>query len=121
MSEVDPSATPMLPVPASERDKILLTHRLSMENRVYADRWESCCGLIVDRRLVVYLGQLVSIAAIMAFCIYQLITIDSCPDKQGYMSLLTLLIGLLCPSPVIPSNRQPTASRGDATGAPLQP
>ena len=116
MSESDPTVNPMLPVSASEstRNKIL-SHRLSMENRVYADRWESCCGMTVDRRLIVYLGQLVCIAGIMGFCVYQLITIDSCPDKQAYVGLLTLLIGLLCPSP-----GRPTASR-EATGTPLQP
>jgi hypothetical protein len=74
----------------------VLEHKIDVENE--DNRWKSCC-LDVDRRAVQYFSQLSIIAGTMIFCIYQLIEIPTCEGQQAYIGLLTMLIGILVPSP----------------------
>ena len=107
----------LLPRQSSGKTKaMVLNHKMEMESLTYRDTWRSCCGLIIDRRLLMYLAQILMIAGIMIFCICQLLRLKQCADQQAYLSLLMLLIGILCPSPVIsssksgPSNIQPVVA-----------
>lgn len=64
------------------------------------DKWESCC-FSCDRRVIQYFTQMTILSAVMGFCMYQLITNDSCEAQTGYTGLLTLLLGLIVPAPSI--------------------
>jgi hypothetical protein len=63
------------------------------------NRWRSCCGMVLDRRLVMYSTQMTMIGLTMMFCVRQLTILDTCNDQQSYIGLLTLLLGLVIPSP----------------------
>jgi len=65
------------------------------------DTWGCCSGSKIDKRATVYFTQISIIVLTLAFCIYQLINLDSCEAQTTYIALLTLLIGLVFPSPVI--------------------
>ena len=62
--------------------------------------WHSCC-LTADKHFVMYVTQIAVILLIIIFCIYQLLTLRECIHQITYTSLLTLLIGLVIPSPAI--------------------
>ena len=61
--------------------------------------WRSCCGLKLDKNAVQYFTTIGIITGIMAFAIYKLSTNESCENQTAYMGLLTLLLGILAPSP----------------------
>lgn len=84
----------------------IIAHKLHMEDREYGDIWRSCCGLLIDRRLLTYLAQLLIIILIISFCIVQLIRLEECSGQQAYLGLLTLLIGILCPSPALVKDKR---------------
>ncbi len=60
--------------------------------------WRSCC-LRVDKSMCIYLTQIGLIVGVMCFCIVQLLLKPDCVSQTMYLSLLTLLIGLVIPSP----------------------
>ena len=60
--------------------------------------WKSCC-LSMDRRAVQYFTQLAVISSVMSLCIYKLATDGSSEVQTSFTGLLTLLIGVLIPSP----------------------
>ena len=60
--------------------------------------WRSMC-LTMDKNVVQYFTTIIIICGIMAFAIYKLSTNESCENQTAYMGLLTLLLGILAPSP----------------------
>ena len=62
--------------------------------------WHSCC-LTADKDFCMYITQITLISFVILFCIYQLLTLKECIYQTVYTSLLTLLIGLVIPSPAI--------------------
>jgi hypothetical protein len=78
--------------------KRILQHKMDIEDEKYANTWTSCC-VTLDRRAVQYFTQIVIIGGAMCFSILQLYRNESCENQQAYLGLLTLLIGLLMPSP----------------------
>lgn len=63
-------------------------------------KWKSCC-LSADKSFVMYITQLSMILLVICFCIAQLLTKSDCATQTTYVGLLTLLIGLVIPSPAI--------------------
>lgn len=63
-------------------------------------RWKSCC-LSADKSFVMYITQLSMILLVICFCIAQLVTKSDCATQTTYVGLLTLLVGLVIPSPAI--------------------
>jgi hypothetical protein len=78
--------------------KRILQHKMDIEDERYANTWTSCC-ITLDRRAVQYFTQIIMIGGTMAFSISQLYRHESCENQQAYLGLLTMLIGLLMPSP----------------------
>ena len=76
----------------------IIDHTLETENKKNDNTWKSMC-LTMDRRAVQYFTQISIIAGIMCFCILQLASDDRCESQQLYIGLLTLLIGVIAPSP----------------------
>ena len=60
--------------------------------------WRSLC-FEVDARAVGYFSQLAVLLMVMAFCAYQLATIDDCTVTQYYGGLLSFALGVIVPSP----------------------
>ena len=77
---------------------MILKHQLEAEDQKKKNTWNSCC-IVADRRAIQYFTQIVIIAAVMLFTIYQLRTIDTCESQSVYIGLLTMLIGVLIPQP----------------------
>ena len=84
--------------PQMTTSRRVLEHKIQTENVNQDTTWKSCC-LLMDRRAVQYFTQVTVISSVMAFCIYQLVTNETCEAQTGYTGLLTLLIGVLVPSP----------------------
>ena len=60
----------------------------------------SCC-FELDRKATVYFSQLIICVMLMVFCMVQLVMKDECEAQQIYIGLLTMVIGLVLPSPMI--------------------
>lgn len=69
-------------------------------SKIHPFIWKSCCGLTVDKRLVLFLTQFIISFTIVVFSMVQLTIRDSC-DNQIYIGLITTILGLFCPSPSI--------------------
>ena len=61
--------------------------------------WRSA-WVLMDKNAVQYFTTIGIITGIMGFSIYKLSTNESCESQTAYMGLLTLLLGILSPSPV---------------------
>ena len=77
-----------------------LEHKIIMEEKEQENTWKSCCGLSAHSAPVQYFTTIFIISGIMAFCIYKLCINLTCESQTAYMGLLTLLLGILAPSPV---------------------
>ena len=73
------------------------------ENITVPKLWRSCC-VEIDRDAVVYITGFSLITATMSFCFHQLIVLKDCHSQQAYLSVLTLILGVLLPSPMIKRN-----------------
>ena len=62
--------------------------------------WKSCC-FTIDRGFCQFICQYIFILIIITVCIYQLVTLKDCVHQQAYIGLLTLIIGIILPSPKI--------------------
>ena len=80
--------------------RIALEHKIEIENNEQEKTWKSCCGLQAHSEPIQYFTTIAIISGIMVFCIYKLNTNESCESTTAYMGLLTLLLGLVSPSPV---------------------
>jgi hypothetical protein len=70
-----------------DEKKIILEHEIKVQDETYD-----------NKRAVQYFSQISIISFIIMFNIYQLLTLHECSSQVPYMSLLTFLIGLLCPN-----------------------
>jgi hypothetical protein len=68
------------------------------KEKQFENTWKSCC-LIVDRRAVQYVTQIIIIIGVIIFCVERIITLNQC-DGHAYMSLLAFLLGIILPGPV---------------------
>ena len=60
--------------------------------------WNSCC-FNLNKNFVKFSVQVFISLIILALSCYKLIIIDSSEDKSTYISLITLILGVYCPSP----------------------
>lgn len=69
--------------------------------------WQSLC-LTTDKAAAVYFTTFTLILIVVGFCFYQLIHKPDCSDQQAYLSVLTMILGVVLPSPVMAQQRQRT-------------
>ena len=98
MNAEPPEAAVMLVKRSESVERRILDHALKAEDTHADNTWKSMC-LEMDRRAVQYFTQISIIGSVMIFCIFKLTTDTSCVAQQAYTGLLTLLIGILAPSP----------------------
>lgn len=95
--ECSPNATPEV------RMRVLderIKERRNKQDHELNDRWQSCC-FTCDKRVITYFTQVGVITGIIIFCMVQLVNHESCEYQTTYVGLLTLLVGLIIPSPAI--------------------
>jgi hypothetical protein len=93
---IEPHETPRLGSGSLERR--VITHKLELEDKEFDTIWRSAC-FTLDKRATIFFTQIGIIVMVMAFAIYQLLSTPSCEGQQAYLGLLTLLLGLVVPSP----------------------
>ena len=64
------------------------------------NRWRSCC-FTADKRVIVFISQLLISLLVICFCLRQLIYSTTCETDQLYTGLLSLILGTWLPSPRI--------------------
>lgn len=63
-------------------------------------QWHSCCtGKSTDSRLLRFVSQYSIMFMVIIFCLYELNQSKTCEDTTTYISLLTLILGVILPSP----------------------
>ena len=80
----------------------ILNHKIEVEDKKYENEWGTCCGQL-DKRCLIYGVQMSLVFLIMGFCIFKLNTALDCNESQTFLGLLTMLVGLVLPSPRISS------------------
>ena len=69
------------------------------------DMWKSCC-FTIDKGSTIFFSQITICTLVISFCMYMLIHSKSCERDQLYSGILTLILGVLIPSPrVLPVRR----------------
>ena len=91
------------PIPLQPREPSAVTaHKIAVEDEerrfVHATTWRSCC-LTVDKRALLYFGQMGIGIVIIAFCLAMLIKNENCETFSRYSPLLTFIIGIMLPAP----------------------
>jgi hypothetical protein len=61
--------------------------------------WRSCCGMKLDKRVVVFTSQFIIALMIVIFSLFQLSISNDCNHNQLYTGLLTMIVGIFLPSP----------------------
>ena len=70
-----------------------------IKNLDEASQWRSCCcKKSTDSRLLKYATQYALIFSVFIFCLAML-TKGRCDDRGTYLNLLSLLIGIVLPTP----------------------
>jgi len=98
------SNMPMPSTTAASKDlvKIQMQHDMKMHDEQlqfeHTTYWESCC-LRFDKRAVSYFGQMTIGIGIITFCITMMAMNDDCATFSRFSPLLTLVVGILLPSP----------------------
>ena len=99
-----PIQTPrrLRPAPLQREPAAVTAHKFAVEDDErrfqHETTWRSCC-LTVDKRALLYFGQMGVGILIIAFCISMLIMDDSCNSFARYSPLLTLVVGIMLPAP----------------------
>jgi hypothetical protein len=68
------------------------------QQSIIENNWKSCC-LTVDKRAVLFFSQLSISILVILFCCFQLIRLENCEAQSLYSGILTLILGVWCPSP----------------------
>ena len=58
-----------------------------------------CCERKSDSRLIKFVAQYLILLLVFVFCLTMLYNSTTCEDTTGYLSLLTLLLGVVIPQP----------------------
>ena len=80
-----------------EREVNLTIHEKEEESKIN-NNWESCC-LTVDRRAVQYFTTLGVSSVIICLCVVKLSGDLPCQEQNGWIAMLTFVIGIYIKSP----------------------
>jgi hypothetical protein len=80
-----------------------ITPKTNQKHQEFLDQyiWRSCCGMRLDKRVVLFFSQFSIAIMIISFSLYQLNKSDDCNHNQLYLGLLTLIIGIFLPNPKV--------------------
>ena len=100
-----PPQTPrrLRPAPLQPREPSAVTaHKFAVEDDErkfqHETGWRSCCWT-VDKRALLYFGQMGIGIVIIAFCLAMLIQNENCETFSRYSPLLTFVVGIMLPAP----------------------
>jgi hypothetical protein len=85
----------MIESPLQQKNKIINNNNEFLEHYI----WRSCCGMRLDKRVVVFTSQFIIALMIVSFSLFQLSISDDCNHNQLYTGLLTMIVGIFLPSP----------------------
>ena len=79
------------------------TSKFNQKHQEFLDQyiWRSCCGMKLDKRVVLFFSQFLIAMMIISFSLYQLNKSNDCNHNQLYLGLLTLIIGIFLPNPKV--------------------
>lgn len=84
--------------PRFEVDNDIDLERVNTPAEVKERRWKSCC-FILDKEAVQYFIKIFILIGLIIFFSFELHISDTCEDNQLFTGLLTMVIGILIPSP----------------------
>jgi membrane-bound ClpP family serine protease len=64
------------------------------------NKWQSCCNKTTDKRLLRYISTSVISGSILTLSIVKLMSDIDCEDKNLYVGLLTMVLGIYIKSPI---------------------
>lgn len=90
-------------------DNSILERRIDLEikqqDMEMEYNWRSClCNKKTDSRLLKYGTTMFILFVIICFCMFKLEQAETCDETTTYIALLTLILGLIFPSPTFKKN-----------------
>ena len=79
--------------------KIELDHKIDMENIEAENNYNCCMNGTTDKRVLVYISQLIFSLIVIGFCIIQLIRKDDYESTSVYLPIIMTILGFWLPSP----------------------
>ena len=71
-----------------------------IKNLEEVNSWNMCCfDRHTDARMLKYMGQYIIILSVLFFCFSMLVYIKDPGDKTVYISMITLILGVVLPGP----------------------
>lgn len=61
--------------------------------------WKSCC-FNIDKRVMLFVVQFFISLLLLAFCMRQIIFLDTCAQQAPFLSILVSIVGIWLPSPI---------------------
>ena len=77
---------------------LVAEQQMEWQGSISDKTWKSCC-LTVDKQAIKYFIQVATIGGLFTTSLVMLIVDTGCVSQRNWASLLTLSIGILCPSP----------------------
>jgi hypothetical protein len=89
--------------PRTEHVEEVIEEEIKFQRDTY---WKSCCGLVLDKRAIQYLVQVLFSGVILLFCMIKLWNYDDAENITIYVSLLSAILGFWSPTPSLGSDKK---------------
>ena len=77
--------------------KQLILHKMQREdneNEVeLQNHYQSCCGLVLDARVVRLFSRLIIIFFVLLFCMYQTLRVEEVSERTSYFNIIVMVLG----------------------------
>ena len=82
-----------------ERDSRNVNIEIKKELNELENDWHSCCGSIIDKRLLEFCTKTMVILFVLLFCVIRILTHDNKEENNIYFNFIVLIAGSFLPSP----------------------
>ena len=86
--------------PTRSMQNRIINHQIDVDKQDNKNKLQSCCGKTSDKRLLTFIASLTVSMTTLGFCTYQLAVVESLEEKQLYVGLCTLILGVYLPQPI---------------------
>ena len=80
-----------------KKDDDVVVHIPEKQREEWGVESTSKCG--VDKELIIYGCQMTVLATLLAYSTVMMASEDTCEERRNWMSLITMIIGIVCPTP----------------------
>lgn len=96
MTDNSPSSNTLVDIGRTLETKNNIEQKDNLERYI----WRSCCGMMIDKRVLLFSCQASISIMTLILCVYMLITYQAdCDSNQLYSNILMMILGVWLPQP----------------------